>query len=47
MYWTDSGTNLKIERANMDDGTNRKVLVSRGLRLPSGLALDLGGQFSL
>ena len=39
MYWTDSGTD-KIQRANLD-GSNVQDLVTRGLRYPSGIALDV------
>ncbi len=40
MYWTDTGTIDKIERASMD-GTSRRVLHSTGLTLPYGLTLDI------
>ena len=40
MYWTDWGTG-KIQRANLD-GSGVVDLVTSGLRLPTGLALDLG-----
>ena len=42
MYWTDWGTNAKIEKANYD-GTSRQVLVSQNLGWPNGLAIDTQG----
>ena len=39
LYWTDWGTNPKIERADLD-GSNRKVLVNSSLRWPNGIAID-------
>lgn len=39
MYWADVGKNPKIEQAAMD-GTARRVIVSKNLGLPSGLAMD-------
>ena len=39
MYWCDWGAEHKIEVASMD-GDERKLLVSRGLYWPNGLALD-------
>lgn len=39
MYWSDWGETQKIERASMD-GSNRKVLVSKNLTWPNGLAID-------
>ncbi|KAK7482464.1 hypothetical protein BaRGS_00026281, partial [Batillaria attramentaria] len=40
MYWSDVGSTNKIERANYD-GSERRVLVTVGLHIPNGLALDL------
>uniref|UniRef100_A0A182JF05 Uncharacterized protein n=1 Tax=Anopheles atroparvus TaxID=41427 RepID=A0A182JF05_ANOAO len=40
MYWTDWGTNPKIERAGMD-GTHRQVIVSYEVKWPNGITLDL------
>lgn len=39
MYWTDWGSDAKIERASMD-GTSRTVLHTEDLVWPNGLALD-------
>ena len=39
MYWTDRGTNAKIEKAEMT-GRKRVVIVSSGLYRPDGLTLD-------
>lgn len=39
MYWTDWGTNAKIEMATMG-GYSRRSLVDRGLVWPNGLTLD-------
>jgi len=39
MYWTDSGSNPRIERANLD-GSERKELVHMPLRTPLVLTLD-------
>nr|XP_054761163.1 low-density lipoprotein receptor-related protein 4-like [Lytechinus pictus] len=39
MYWTDWGSDPKIERSSMD-GSERRVLVSYGLFWPNGLVLD-------
>lgn len=39
MFWTDCGKNAKIERAGMD-GSNRSVVVSTNIVLPSGLTID-------
>ena len=43
MYWTDGGTD-KIQRANLD-GSNIEDLVTQtqGLRVQSGIALDVAG----
>lgn len=40
MYWTDWGTNPKIERAGMD-GAHRQTIVSYEVKWPNGLTLDL------
>ncbi|XP_049287375.1 low-density lipoprotein receptor isoform X5 [Anopheles funestus] len=40
MYWTDWGTNPRIERAGMD-GTHRQVIVSYEVKWPNGITLDL------
>lgn len=40
MYWTDWGDGAKIERAGMD-GTHRTAIVSRDVKWPNGLTLDL------
>ena len=45
MYWVDWGVNERIERANMDTGGDRTVLVNSGLTLPNGLAIDFNGKF--
>lgn len=39
MYWTDWGTNPKIERANLD-GTDRVTLVNVTNGWPNGIAID-------
>ena len=41
LYWTDSGTD-KIQRSNLD-GSRVEDLVTTGLILPGGLALDMSG----
>ncbi|XP_037724672.1 low-density lipoprotein receptor-related protein 4 isoform X2 [Drosophila subpulchrella] len=38
-FWSDWGPNPKIERAFMD-GTQRKVIISKGVTWPNGLAID-------
>ncbi len=43
MYWTDTGTVNKIERASMD-GTSRRALHSTNLNNPYGLTLDIDTQ---
>ncbi len=43
LYWTDTGSLNKIERASMD-GTSRRVLHSTSLTDPYGLALDIDTQ---
>lgn len=40
MYWTDWGSEPKIERANLD-GTERIVFINTSLSWPNGLALDI------
>lgn len=40
MYWTDWGSEPKIERAGMD-GTHRQAIVSHDMKWPNGLTLDL------
>ena len=39
MYWTDWGSEARIERASMD-GTNRTVLHDTGLVWPNALTID-------
>ena len=39
MYWSDWGKTPKIERAGMN-GSNRKILFSKDLIWPNGLAID-------
>lgn len=40
MFWTDWGDEPKIERAGMD-GTHRQAIVTRDVKWPNGLTLDL------
>lgn len=40
MYWTDWGSEPKIERAGMD-GSHRQTIVSYDIKWPNGLTLDL------
>ncbi|XP_041106464.1 low-density lipoprotein receptor-related protein-like [Polyodon spathula] len=40
MYWSEIGGESRIERAGMD-GSNRKMLITKGLGWPINLALDL------
>ena len=40
VYWSDWGVSAKIERCGMD-GTERQVVVSRQLKWPNGITLDL------
>jgi sugar lactone lactonase YvrE len=40
MFWTDWGTEPKIERAGMD-GSHRQTIVSYEVKWPNGLTLDL------
>ena len=39
MFWTDWGSQHRIERANMD-GTNRVALIQDNLGWPNGLTID-------
>ncbi|RUS89222.1 hypothetical protein EGW08_003032, partial [Elysia chlorotica] len=43
MFWTDWGTNPRIERAYMD-GTTRKVIINRELGYPNGLTIDYSAE---
>ena len=43
MYWTDTGSIRKIEKASMD-GTSRKILHNTNLNYPYGLTLDIDTQ---
>ncbi|EDW86389.2 uncharacterized protein Dwil_GK17732 [Drosophila willistoni] len=38
-FWSDWGPNPKIERAHMD-GSQRQVIISKGVTWPNGLAID-------
>lgn len=40
MYWTDWGSNPRIERAGMD-GSHRKVIINSNVKWANGLTLDL------
>nr|XP_025041567.1 low-density lipoprotein receptor-related protein 2-like [Pelodiscus sinensis] len=40
MYWSEIGDRPQIERAGMD-GSNRKIIIDKGLGWPTGIALDL------
>lgn len=40
MYWTDWGSEPRIERAGMD-GTHRQTLITNNIKWPNGLTLDL------
>ncbi|KAI8771508.1 low-density lipoprotein receptor-related protein 4 [Biomphalaria glabrata] len=40
VYWTDCGSQAKIESANYD-GTNRRTILAEDLRFPYGIALDV------
>ncbi len=42
MYWSDWGSNPKIERANVD-GTERITLVETDIQWPNGIAIDFAG----
>lgn len=39
MYWTDWGTEPKIEKAGLD-GNHRQAIVSDGIKWPNGLTID-------
>ena len=39
MYWSDTGTNKRIERASMD-GSDRRVLHNTGLTSPNAITID-------
>ena len=41
MFWTDWGSNPKIERARMD-GSERVAIVNSHLRWPNGITIDYG-----
>ena len=43
MYWTDWGSEARIERASMD-GSNRKVLIDSDLKWPNGLTIEYQSQ---
>ena len=43
MYWTDWGTEARIERAGMD-GRNRTILHDTNLVWPNGLTIDYANQ---
>ena len=43
MYWTDWGSEPRIERASMD-GSNRTTLHTTNLRWPNGLTIDYDSQ---
>ena len=43
MYWTDWGTNARIERAYMS-GVGRAAIVSSSLQWPNGIAIDFTQQ---
>jgi len=40
MYWTDWGSEPRIERAGMD-GTHRQTIITSNIKWPNGLTLDL------
>lgn len=40
MFWSDWGSNPRIERAGMD-GTHRQTIVSYDVKWPNGLTLDI------
>lgn len=40
MYWTDWGSNPRIERAGMD-GSHRQIIVNNNIKWANGLTLDL------
>jgi low density lipoprotein receptor-related protein 5/6 len=39
LFWTDTGTD-RIEVARLDDPSNRRVLISRGLDEPRAIVID-------
>ena len=39
IYWSDWGTNPKIERASMD-GSNREQIIDSSIFWPNGLTID-------
>ena len=43
MYWTDWGSNARIERAYMS-GVGRRAIISSSLQWPNGLAIDFSAQ---
>lgn len=43
MFWTDWGTNKKIERASLNGG-QRVAMVTTGLFYPNGIELDTGNK---
>ncbi len=46
MYWTDEGFGT-IERASMEDGSDRQILVDSGLSEPFGLGIDVSSKFGI
>jgi hypothetical protein len=42
-YWTDWGTNARIEKANYD-GSSRQSIISTNLKWPNALAIDFQGK---
>lgn len=38
-YWTDWGTNARIESANYD-GTGRRAIITTNIKWPNALAVD-------
>src|SRR5262245_26775990 len=42
MYWTDSSSSGKIQRANLD-GSAVQDLVTTGVSIPNSIALDVAG----
>lgn len=39
IYWTDCGTDAKIERAQLD-GSERIIIVNKNIIWPTGIAID-------
>lgn len=39
IYWTDCGSNAKIERAQLD-GSERQIIVNKNIIWPTGIAID-------